>query len=75
MFNRNMAITKTISENLKPSTSTTPKIEEGNHSGRVDINNLLDRARKEKSDEKRKSLIYTSLFSLIVIIVITVLSF
>ena len=44
-------------------------------SGRVDINNLLDRARREKSDERRTSLIYTSLFSLIVIIVVTVLSF
>ena len=75
MFNGNMSILKTISENLKLSTTTTPKINEGNHSGRVDINNLLDRARKEKSDERRTSLIYTSLFSLIVIIVVTVLSF
>ena len=75
MFNRNMSILKTISENLKLSTTTTPKINEGNHSGRVDINNLLDRARKEKSDERRTSLIYTSLFSLIILIVVTVLSF
>tara|TARA_B110000902_G_C13777050_1_gene386711 strand:+ start:231 stop:458 length:228 start_codon:yes stop_codon:yes gene_type:complete len=75
MFNGNMSILKTISENLKLSTTTTPKINEGNHSGRVDINNLLDRARKEKSDERRTSLIYTSLFSLIIIIVVTVLSF
>jgi len=75
MFNGNMSILKTISENLKLSTTTTPKINEGNHSGRVDINNLLDRARKEKSDERKTSLIYTSLFSLIIIIVVTVLSF
>ena len=75
MFNWNMSILKTISENLKPSTTTTPKINEGNHSGRVDINHLLDRARKEKNDDRRTSLVYTSLFSLIVIIVVTVISF
>ena len=75
MFSWNMSILKTMSENLKPPTTTTSEINKSNHSGRVDINNLLDRARKEKSDERRTSLIYTSLFSLIVIIVVTVLSF
>ena len=75
MFNKNMTITKNISENLKPSTTTTPEIKKGIHSGRVDINNLLDRARNEKNNERRVSLIYTSLFSLIVIIVVTILSF
>ena len=75
MFNGNMSILKTISQNLKPSITTTPEINKGIRSGRVDINNLLDRARKEKSDERRTSLIYTSLFSLIIIIVVTVLSF
>ena len=75
MFSWNMSILKTMSENLKPPTTTTSEINKSNHSGRVDINNLLDRARKEKTDERRTSIIYTSLFSLIVIIVITVLSF
>ena len=70
-----MSIAKTIIKDLKPSTSTTPEINEGIRPGRVDINHLLDRARKEKSDDRKISLIYTSLFSLIVIIVITVLSF
>ena len=75
MFSWNMSILKTMSENLKPPTTTTSEINKSNHSGRVDINNLLDRARREKSDERRTSLIYTSLFSLIVIIVVTILSF
>ena len=70
-----MIIAKTIIKNLKPSTSTTSEINEGIRPSRVDINNLLDRARNEKNNERRVSLIYTSLFSLIVIIVITVLSF
>ena len=70
-----MSIAKTIIKDLKPSTSTTPEINEGIRPSRVDINNLLDRARREKSDERRTSLIYTSLFSLIILIVVTVLSF
>ena len=70
-----MSIAKTIIKDLKPSTSTTPEINEGIRPSRVDINNLLDRARNEKNNERRVSLIYTSLFSLIVIIVVTVLSF
>ena len=70
-----MDLLKNIIQKLNPTTLTNPGVENDKHSGRVDINNLLDRARKEKSDERRTSLIYTSLFSLIVIIVVTVLSF
>jgi len=70
-----MGSLKNINVKINPSTLTDPEVNDNKHSGRVDINNLLDRARKEKSDERRTSLIYTSLFSLIVIIVVTVLSF
>ena len=70
-----MGTLKTSIQKLNPTTLTNPAVGDDKHSGRVDINNLLDRARKEKSDERRTSLIYTSLFSLIVIIVVTVLSF
>jgi len=66
---------KTSIQKINLTTLANPDVKNDKHSGRVDINDLLDRARKEKSDEKRKSLIYTSLFSLIVIIVVTVLSF
>ena len=66
---------KTSIQKINLTTLANPDVKNDKHSGRVDINGLLDRARKEKSDEKRKSLIYTSLFSLIVIIVVTVLSF
>ena len=75
MLNKRIKKKKNIAVKLNPSTLTDHEVKVNKHSGRVDINNLLDRARKEKSDKKRKSLIYTSLFSLIVIIVITVLSF
>ena len=53
----------------------TPKVDEGKTSNRVDINHLLDRARKVKYDERRTSLIYTSIFSLIVIFVVAILAF
>ena len=70
-----MGSLKNINVKINPSTLTDPEVNDNKHSGRVDINNLLDRARKEKSDERRTSLIYTSLFSLIVVIVVTILSF
>ena len=70
-----MGSLKNINVKINPSTLTDPEVNDNKHSGRVDINNLLDRARKEKSDERRTSLIYTSLFSLIIIVVVTVLSF
>ena len=65
---------KNTIQKLNPTTLTNTDVEK-DKPARVDINNLLDRARKEKSDERRTSVIYTSLFSLIVIIVVTVLSF
>ena len=75
LLNAKMIIAKTIIKNLKPSTSTTPEINEGIRPSRVDINNLLDRARKVKSDERRTSLIYASLFFLVILIVGILLSF
>ena len=75
MLNKRMSSAKNIAVKLNPSTLTDHEVKDNKHSGRVDINNLLDRARKEKSDERKTSLIYTSLFSLIIIIVVTVLSF
>tara|TARA_B100000795_G_scaffold51808_1_gene33949 strand:+ start:918 stop:1130 length:213 start_codon:yes stop_codon:yes gene_type:complete len=70
-----MSVSKNTAVKLNPSTLTDHEVKDNKNYGRVDINNLLDRARKEKSDERRTSVIYTSLFSLIVIIVITVISF
>tara|TARA_B100000767_G_scaffold118763_1_gene113354 strand:- start:33 stop:260 length:228 start_codon:yes stop_codon:yes gene_type:complete len=75
MFNKGMGTRKTSFQKLNPTTLTNPDVVNDKHSGRVDINNLLDRARKERNDERRISLIYTSLFSLIVIIAVTILSF
>ena len=75
-----MNLLKNIIQKLNPTTLTNPDLtnpdlENDKHSGRVDINNLLDRARKVKSDERRTSLIYTSLFILVILIVGILLSF
>jgi hypothetical protein len=75
-----MDLLKNIILKLNPTTLTNPDLtnpdlENDKHSGRVDINNLLDRARKVKSDERRTSLIYTSLFILVILIVGILLSF
>tara|TARA_B100000787_G_scaffold156449_1_gene132555 strand:+ start:926 stop:1153 length:228 start_codon:yes stop_codon:yes gene_type:complete len=75
MLSKEMSVAKITTVKLNPSTPTDTEINNKNQAGRVDINHLLDRARKEKSDDRKTSLIYTSLFSLIVVIVVTVLSF
>ena len=66
---------KTTIQKINLTTLANPDVKNDKHSGRVDINHLLDRARKEKSGERRVSLIYTSLFSLIIVIIVTILSF
>jgi len=70
-----MDLLKNIIQKLNPTTLTNPGVENDKHSGRVDINNLLDRARKEKSDERRTNIVYTSLFFLVILIVGILLSF
>ena len=75
MYNKIMTFIKTTSENIKTSTLTTPEIDKSMNSGRVDINHLLDRARKEKNDDRRSSLIYSSLFIFIIILGVSILSY
>tara|TARA_B100000787_G_C16114843_1_gene259824 strand:- start:35 stop:247 length:213 start_codon:yes stop_codon:yes gene_type:complete len=52
-----------------------PEISEIKFSGRVDINDLLARARKIKKKENKKNFIFFSLFSVLVLIVGINLSF
>ena len=70
-----MSITKTISENLKPSTSTAPEVNEGKHSGRVDINHLLARVRKEQQKDNKTNLLFFGLFVALIVIAGILLSF
>ena len=58
-----------------PSLATPQKSEEVSSSGRVDINILLNRARKEKEKETRTNLIFLGLILSLVCVVGLILSF
>tara|TARA_B100000787_G_scaffold145282_1_gene115384 strand:+ start:500 stop:715 length:216 start_codon:yes stop_codon:yes gene_type:complete len=53
----------------------TPNKSEQVFSGRVDINILLDRVRKEKEKETRTTLVFSGLIFLLILIVGIILSF
>jgi hypothetical protein len=75
MFNKNMSDAKTISENLKPLTSTTPETNKVMRTSRVDINHLIARVRKEKDKENKINLIILCSFAALVFIIGIILSF
>ena len=58
-----------------PPLSTPEKSEEVSSSGRVDINILLNRARKEKEKETRTNLVFMGLIVSLVFVVGLILSF
>ena len=57
------------------SLTTTQKSQEVSPSGRVDINILLNRARKEKEKESRTSLVFIGLTLSLIFVVGIILSF
>ena len=57
------------------SLATPQKSEEVSSSGRVDINILLNRARKEKEKENRTNLVFVGLTSCLIIVAGIILSF
>ena len=61
--------------NNLPSLATTEKSEEVSLSGRVDINILLNRARKIKEKETKINLVFTGLMVSLIFIVGIILSF
>jgi len=58
-----------------PTHVTLEKSEEVSSSGRVDINILLNRARKEKEKETRASLVFGGLIVCLILVVGLILSF
>ena len=58
-----------------PSLATPQKSEEVSSSGRVDINILLNRARKEKEKEVRTNLVFGGLIISLIFVVGLILSF
>jgi len=64
-----------IDVNNLPLLATPEKIEEVSSSGRVDINILLDRARKVKDKETRTNSIFGGLIVCLILVVGIILSF
>ena len=72
-----MSAEKIISQEVNdlPLLATPKKIEEVSSSGRVDINILLNRARKAKEKETRTNLVFSGLIVSLMFIVGLILSF
>jgi hypothetical protein len=70
-----MSIEKNIYVEQNSPVAITPLLDEVKFSGRVDINNLLARARKEKEKENKTNLVFFGLISALVLIVGILLSF
>jgi len=62
-----------VEQNL--TTITTPVISKVKFNGRVDINNLLARARKEKEKENKINLVFFALICVLILVVGILLSF
>ena len=72
-----MSVEKIISTEINnlPSSTTTKKSDEVSSSGRVDINILLNRARKEKEKETLTNLVFIGLTLSLIFVVGIILSF
>ena len=77
MVNSGMSTEKIISKEIDdlPSLTTLQKNEEVSSSGRVDINILLNRARKVREKETRTNLVFVGLTFSLIFIVGLILSF
>ena len=76
-FITGMSAEKIISQKVNdlPPLETPEKSEEISSSGRVDINILLNRARKEKEKENLTNLVFVGLTSCLIIVAGIILSF
>jgi hypothetical protein len=70
-----MSAEKIISEEQNFAALQTPKVADEVLTGRVDINKLLARVRKEKRQENKVNLIFFGLFTSLILIVGIILSF
>ena len=77
MFISSMSTEKLINSEINdlPTLATPQKSEEVSSSGRVDINILLNRARKEQEKETRTNLVFAGLIISLILIVGIILSF
>jgi hypothetical protein len=70
-----MSAEKIISNQQNSSNLVIPKVNEGEFSGRVDINKLIARVRREEKEENKTNLVIFGLFAALIVIIATILSF
>ena len=70
-----MSVEKIIHEEQNQNVLRTPVLSEVKFTGRIDINDLLRRARKVKEKENKINLVFFGLISALVVIVGIILSF
>ena len=70
-----MSAEKIIEVKQNSSTLTIPKINNEKHSGRVDINHLLDRVRKEKEEQNKTKVTIFIFFLAFVVVAGAILTF
>jgi len=70
-----MSVEKIIHEEQNQNVLRTPVLSEVKFTGRIDINDLLRRARKVKEKENKINLVFFGLISALVLIVGIILSF
>jgi hypothetical protein len=70
-----MSAEKIIYEEQNQINLKTPKLSEVKFSGRVDINDLLARVRKEKNKVNKENFVFFGLISALVLVVGIILSF
>tara|TARA_B110000014_G_C19721825_1_gene377257 strand:- start:97 stop:321 length:225 start_codon:yes stop_codon:yes gene_type:complete len=69
-------LTSTDQQDLTSTSIMTPEVkEESIRASRVDINDLLAKVRKEKEKENKINLVFFGLFSCLILVVGTILSF
>ena len=73
-FNAYMSAEKIVATEQNPISFKTPKLNVNEFSGRVDINKLIARVRKEKEEENRTNLVIFSIFAALILIVGVILS-
>ena len=69
-----MSAEKVVATDQNPLSFKDPKLNISDFSGRVDINKLIARIRKEKEEENRTNLVIFALFVALILIVGVILS-
>ena len=70
-----MSAEKIMYEEQSQTDLKTPRLSEVKFSGRVDMNDLLARVRKEKNKENKENFVFFGLISALVLVVGIILSF